>query len=83
MPKLDEVGRESEEKNFNPEFCLYSTRQENSEKNSKKIQKNRKPLPGIIFSKNGNEIGRKREKKIFNPEFRSHSTWERKFRKKF
>ena len=27
--------------------------QQNSEKNSKKIQKIKKPLPGIIFSQNG------------------------------
>ena len=37
--------------------------QENSEKNSKKIQKILKPLPAIIFSQNGVEIGRKSEKK--------------------
>ena len=42
---------------------MYSTRQENSEKNSKKIEKITKPLSEIIFSQNGNEIGRKREKK--------------------
>jgi len=41
--------------------------QENSEKNSKKIQKIIKPLPGFIFSENGNEIGRKRENKISVP----------------
>ena len=53
------------EKNFSPEFRLYSTQQENSEKNSNKIQKITKPLSDIIFSQNGNEIGRKREKKKF------------------
>jgi len=41
------------EKNFSPEFCSYATGQENSEKNSKKIQKLKKPLSGIIFSQNG------------------------------
>ena len=71
------------EKNFSPEFRLYSTRQENSEKNSKKIQKIRKSLPDIIFSQNGNEIAQKREKKNFNPEFRSYSVEARKFRKKY
>jgi len=40
-------------KNFSPEFRSYLTRQENSEKNSKKIQKIKKPYSGIIFSQNG------------------------------
>ena len=38
--------------------------QENSDKNSKKIQKIKKPLPGIIFLPKQDDIGRKREKKI-------------------
>ena len=36
-------------KKFSPEFRLHSTGQENSEKNSKKIQKIKKPLSGIFF----------------------------------
>ena len=45
---LAKTGRDrlrKREKNFTPEFRSYSTRQENSEKNSKKIQKIIKPLP--------------------------------------
>ena len=40
---------------------------ENSEKNSKKIEKIKKSLSGIIFSQNGDEIGRKSKKKILVP----------------
>ena len=54
---------------------MYSTRLENSEKNSKKIQKIRKPLSTIIFSQN-DEIGPERQKKEKknSPIFSSHST---------
>ena len=38
--------------------------QENSEKNSKKIRKIIKPLPGIIFSQNGMRKAEKSENKI-------------------
>ena len=38
--------------------------QENSEKNSKKIQKIIKPIPGIIFIRKRDEISRKSENKI-------------------
>ena len=57
-------------------------RQENFEKNSKKIEKIEKPLSNIIFSQNGEEIGREREKKKFTSESSSYSTVARKFRKK-
>ena len=43
---------------------------ENSEKNSKKIQKIEKQLSGVIFSQNGmrqDEIGGKRDKRILDP----------------
>ena len=39
--------------NFSPERHSQRPGQENSEKNSKKIQQIIKPLPGIIFSQNG------------------------------
>ena len=38
--------------------------EENSEKNSKKIQKIEKPLSGIIFSQNGMRLEEKEKKKI-------------------
>ena len=41
--------------------------QENSEKNSKKIEKIEKPLSDIIFSQNGDELGRESGKKILLP----------------
>ena len=41
--------------------------EENSEKNSKKIQKIKKPLFGIIFCQKGVVIGRESEKKILVP----------------
>ena len=44
---------------------MYSTRQENSQKNSKKIQKIKKPLSDIIFSHY--PVGRESEKKILVP----------------
>ena len=54
---------------------------ENSEKNSKKIQKIIKPLLGISFSQNGTRTTDK-EKNNFSPEFHSYSIRARKFRKK-
>ena len=41
--------------------------QENSKKNSKKIQKIKKPLPGIIFSQNRMRQAKKQKKKILDP----------------
>ena len=41
--------------------------QENSEKYSKKIQKIKKPVSGIISSQNGDDISWEREKKILGP----------------
>ena len=55
--------------------------QENSEKNSKKIEKIKKPLSDIIFMQNGMRQAEK-EKKNFTSEFRSIPTRTRKFRKK-
>ena len=54
-------------KNFTSEFRSTRPGQENSEKNSKKIEKIKKPLSNIIFSQDGDEIGRERGKKILRP----------------
>ena len=51
------------EKNFSPELRSYSTRQENSEKDSKKIQKIKKPHSGKISSQNGMRLVEKGRKK--------------------
>jgi len=53
LPKQDEIGQKRENKILVPNSVLTRPGQENSEKNSKKIQKIIKPLPGIIFSQNG------------------------------
>ena len=82
MPKQDEIGQERGKKILVPNFVHNRPREENFEKNSKKIEKIKKPHFGIIFSQNGNEIGQEREKKNLSPEFRSYSTRARKFRKK-
>ena len=47
--------------------------QENSEKNSNKIQKTIKPIPDIIFSEHGWDKPKK-WKQNFTPEFRSYPT---------
>ena len=57
-------------------------RQENSEKNSKKIEKIKKTCFRFYFLPKQDEIGRERGKKYFTSEFRSNSTRARKFRKK-
>ena len=54
-------------KNFVPNSVHTRPGQENSEINSKKIQKIKKPLSGIIFSETGRDRLRKREKKILVP----------------
>ena len=53
LPKWDEIGREREKKILLPNSVHTRPRQENSEKNSKKIEKIKKPLSDIIFSQNG------------------------------
>ena len=53
LAKQDEVGQESEKKNFLPNSVHTRPRQQNSEKNSKKIEKIQKPLSNINFSQNG------------------------------
>ena len=57
--------------------------QENSEKNSKKIEKIKKTSFRHYFFPKRDEVGREREKKKFTSEFRSYSTRARKFRKKW
>ena len=56
---------------LNPNSAHTRPGGENSEKkNSKKIQKIKKTLSGVIFSENGmrqNEIGRERNKRILDP----------------
>ena len=48
-----QIGREREKRNLVPNFVETRPGQENSEKYSKKIQKIKKSLSGIIFSQNG------------------------------
>ena len=53
---LAKAGRDrpkKKKKNLVPNSIYTRPGQENSEKNSEKIQKIIKPLPGIIFSQNG------------------------------
>ena len=52
-PKRDEIGRKSENKILLQNSVHTRPGQENSEKNSKKIQKIIKPLLVSIFSQNG------------------------------
>ena len=66
------MGQEREKKIFVPNSVHTRPGQENSKKYSRKIEKIIKPLPGIIFSQNGNEIGQKREKKKFIQIGRAH-----------
>ena len=53
-----------ERKSLVPNSAHTRPWQVNSKKNSKKIKK---PLPGIIFSQNGDEIGREIGEKILVP----------------
>ena len=69
---------EKEKKKIAPNSVHTRPGQENLEKNSKKIEKIKKPLSGIIFSQNG--MPRKREKN-FSPDFRSYLTRARKLKK--
>jgi len=67
LPKRDEIGQERGKKILVPNSVHNRPGEENSKKNSKKIEKIKKPHFGIIFSQNGNEIGQEREKKILVP----------------
>ena len=57
-------------KNLVPDSIYTRPRQENSEKNSKNIQKIIKPLSGIIFSQSGMRWAENEKKQNFSPEFR-------------
>ena len=65
MPKREEIGRKSENKILLQNSVHTRPWQENSEKNSKKIQKIIKPLPGIIFSQNGTRLAEKVKTKFY------------------
>ena len=54
-------------KKFVPNSVHTRPGEENSKKNSKKIQKIKKPLSGIIYCQDGDDISREREKEILVP----------------
>ena len=53
LAKTERDRPRKREKNFTPEFRSYSTQTRKFQKNSKKIEKIKKPLSDIIFSQNG------------------------------
>ena len=55
-----------EKKNLVPNSAHTRPGQENSEKNSKKIQKIKKPLSGIVFSQNEIRQAEKERKKYYS-----------------
>ena len=63
-PNRDEIGRERERKILVLNSVHTPPGKENCEKNSKKIQKIKKPLSGIIFSQNGIRLAEKVRKKF-------------------
>ena len=65
--RQDEIGRERDKRILDPNSAHTRPGGENSEKNSKKIQKIREQLFGIIFSQIGDDPGREREKRILDP----------------
>ena len=81
QPKRDEIGLKRDKKILVLNSVITQPGQENSEKNSKKIQKIKKPRSSIIISQNGVRQAEK-EKKKFSHEFRFYLTRARKFRKK-
>ena len=60
------MGRKSENKIRRQNSVHTRPGQENSEKNSKKIQKIIKSLPGIIFSQNGRRYAEKEKIKFYS-----------------
>jgi len=60
------MGRKRENKILVQNSVYTRPGQENSEKNSKKIQKIIKPLSGIIFIQNGMRWAEKKKKKILS-----------------
>ena len=76
------LAKKEKKKILLPNSVHTRPRQENSEKNSKKIEKIKKTCFRYYFLPKRDQIGREREKKNFTSEFRSYSTRARKFRKK-
>ena len=60
------MGQEREKKIIVPNSFYTRPGQENSEKNSKKSQKIKKPLSRIIFSQHGMRLAEKERKKILS-----------------
>ena len=69
--RQDEMGRERDKIIFDPNSAHTRPGGENyKKKNSKKIQKIKKQLPGVSFSQNGirqDEIGQEREERTLDP----------------
>ena len=68
--RQNEIGRERDKRILDPNSAHSRPGGANSKKNSKKIQKIKKQLFGVIFSQNGmrqDEIGQERDKKILGP----------------
>ena len=59
-------AEKEKKKNLVPNSIHTRPGQENSEKNSKKIQKIRKPLSGIVFSQNKIRQAEKERKKFYS-----------------
>ena len=78
---MDEIGQKRKKKNLVPNSVYTQPRQENSEKNCKKIRKIKKLFPALFLAKTGRDSPGKREKSC-SPEFRSYSSLARKFLKK-
>ena len=64
QPKRDEIGRERRKKILAPNSVHTRPRQENSEKNSKKIQKIKEPLSDIIYSQHRMLLAQREKKKF-------------------
>ena len=62
--KLDDIARETEKKILVSNSVHTRPRQENSEKNRKKIKTIKKSLSSIIFSQYGRRYGEKERKKF-------------------
>ena len=67
QPKRVDMGREKEKKILVPNSVHTQPRQENSEKNTKKIQTIKKPHFGIVSSQNRLRQAQKEKKKILGP----------------
>ena len=66
LPKRDEIGWKSEHKILLQNPVNTRPGQKNYEKNIKKIQKIRKPLPGIIYSENRTRLAEKVKSKFYS-----------------